>query len=93
LESALPVAVDSGDETETVAFASAPLPSTRRLPELSEAFATLTAASAADGASSSAPSISRDTSDATLCPLDTALPGAVMPPSDEVVWKKNVYLP
>ena len=50
----MPLAVDSGEDTLTVASAEAPVPSTRRLPELSEALLTLMAPAAYDGAASTA---------------------------------------
>ena len=52
LLSAVRDAVDSGDVTVTFAFARAPWPSTRRLPDVSVARCTLTAASASAGRAS-----------------------------------------
>jgi hypothetical protein len=72
-ESAFAVALDSGEATVIVALAFAPLPSTRRLPELSDAFDTLTAASAPDGASVAAPTSSRKRSPVTLLPAENPL--------------------
>jgi hypothetical protein len=66
LLSALPVAVDSGEVTVIVAFARASLPSTVSVPESSEAFLTLRAASAAEVVTVNA---ARTTSDATATTL------------------------
>jgi hypothetical protein len=81
LESALALAVDSGEETVMVERDAAPLPSTLRLPELSEALVTLTAASAAGGASNSAPRTDSETTAATLRPPDRTVLEGLMPPS------------
>jgi hypothetical protein len=66
--SALPVAVDSGEVTVIVASALAPLPSTVRVPELSEALLTLTAASAAEVVTVNAARTSSDARPTTLRP-------------------------
>jgi hypothetical protein len=69
---ALPVAVDSGDETVIVALAFAPRPSTVRFPdELSEAFRTLTFASAPEGAIRSVASVRTETKAAIARPRES----------------------
>ena len=55
LLSALPVALDSGEDTVIVAPPRAPCPSTLKLSELCSARLTLTAASATDGRTDTAP--------------------------------------
>jgi hypothetical protein len=80
--SALPVAVDSGEETVIVAFDRAPLPSTARFPELREAFTTLTAATAADGVTNMAETTSSATSHATLRTRENRLLEPFIPSSD-----------
>jgi len=80
--SALPVAVDSDEETVIVAFARAPLPSTVKFPELREAFTTLTAATATDGVTNSADATSSDTSHPTLRPPENRLLEPFIPSSD-----------
>jgi hypothetical protein len=73
--SALPVAVVSAEETVIVAFASAPLPSIVRVPDvLRLAFVTLTAADASDGATNTDPMTSSNTSVASLAPAESILP-------------------
>jgi hypothetical protein len=71
--SALPVAVDSEDDTMIVALAFAPPPSTTRSPELSSALLTLTAASAVDTGIKRTPTISTDTSAAARRPAENVL--------------------
>jgi hypothetical protein len=89
-EPARPVAVDSGDETLIVAFARAPLPSTVRFPELSEARFTLTAAIAPDGASSSPPTTSGATTAMAVRPRENSLLEGFMSCSDELVSGERV---
>jgi hypothetical protein len=68
--SALPIAVDSGEDTVIVAFATAPRPSTARLPDVSDAVLTLTAASAAEGTTTSAARTSSGATAMSLRPLE-----------------------
>jgi hypothetical protein len=72
--SARPVTVLSADETAIVAFAFAPLPSTAKVPDvLRDAFVTLTAANALDGATSTDATTSSRTSDANFRALENIL--------------------
>jgi hypothetical protein len=81
---ALPVTVTSGDATVIVALAFAPLPSIVRDPEeLSRAFCTLTAASALDGATNSAESVSSETNAATRRPCENRMLERFIPSSHE----------